>query len=174
MSTERRFKPRIWKSRALGAVAAAGALCAMPAASANAAYGTPVRLCQGHDARGYARVPTARPNIAVRLVANRPSFSPGETVYFRLENVGATSINMIGEPFAVERYSDGRWVRDPATPDGFRRKAWGLLRPGRAGPCQSVSLPTEMAPGRYRISKEIRVGQRARSKYLTAEFRVAS
>lgn len=145
----------------------------------SANHSSPVAFCRSHTVDGYARSSQrmggpGRPDVAVRLAISKQTFSLGDIVYFRVQNIGATNVGLIGEAFVIQRYDEGTWTKDALTPDGFRRVRWGYLPPGKAGPCQQFALPVGTPAGRYRIRKEVLVGRNGHSKQLTVEFSVAS
>lgn len=128
----------------------------------------------------YVRV--MRPRTDVHLSVSAPSFHPGDDVLFRVENRGTTPIGLIGEEFSFERYSNGLWSKDPASPSAFTRQRLGLLLAGTAGFCRAFSLPSSISPGHYRISKRVMLSgireqmtlsSRGKPKILRAEFDIA-
>jgi Bacterial Ig-like domain len=111
-------------------------------------------------------------HFAVRFRTDAAKYGAGGTAVFRLDNIGRVAAWLIGEEFAVDRYENGRWVLDPATPNGFPRIRLGVLKPGESGFCRSFSIPAEMAPGHYRFRKNVGAGSAHKRKRLTAEFRI--
>lgn len=109
-----------------------------------------------------------------RLGIDRDRAGSGARVVTRVENLGTETI-LFGSPFSVQRLEAGDWAGVPeATPE-----AWTLeLRvagPGAAAACQQVPLPRDLAPGRYRIVKEVGPNPWPRGKrsyFLTAPFKV--
>lgn len=112
--------------------------------------------------------------IDARLSLRSTKIMAGTPVVFRVENRGTTLVGLIGEEFAFERYAENGWVLDPASPQGFPKKALGFVPPGKARFCRSFAIPTEATPGKYRISKKVAVASKARFRVLTAEFHVHS
>jgi hypothetical protein len=106
----------------------------------------------------------------------RQSVSPqvireGERLITRTENLGTTPLYM-GVGFTIDRFDEGMWKLDPATPQGFPDVRIGLFG-GVTYECQSLRLPASMAPGHYRFRKEVEVmsGQR---RTIAADFFVLS
>jgi hypothetical protein len=85
-------------------------------------------------------------------------------------DLGTVSIGLIGEEFVFERYVEGRWTRDPASPRAFTKIRLGILSPGESGFCRSLSLPSDAPPGQYRFRKDVTVGNSERPKRLTARI----
>jgi len=114
-----------------------------------------------------------RPFWKVRLGLARAVVRPGQRVYSRLENFGTETVGY-GESFTVQRREGGRWVGQPdLTPDLWL--LWlGFLPPGGTGLCNSVTLPDDTSPGRYRFVKQVQPGPGHRRKgvTLTAPFTV--
>lgn len=101
-----------------------------------------------------AYVKVARPFWKARLKLDRRAYEPGDRVYSRAVNLGTRTMTY-GESFAVQRRKGERWVPAPdLTPNGWL--LWlGVAPPGSPGICSSVGLPRDVAPGRYRIVKEV-------------------
>jgi hypothetical protein len=121
-----------------------------------------------------AYIKVARPFWKARLKLDRRSYEPGDRVYSRAANLGTRTITY-GEDFAVQRREGERWVPAPdLTPNGWL--LWlGVGRPGSPGLCSSTRLPGDVAPGRYRIVKEVTElisGHRDPVHRLVAPFRV--
>jgi hypothetical protein len=91
-----------------------------------------------------------RRKVDVRLSLDRNSYRPGETVLMRLENYGTIMIGT-GFSFALEIFDGTSWRESPAE---FYWPSIGLgLGAGWAQECQSVLLPSDLTPGRYRLTK---------------------
>lgn len=101
-----------------------------------------------------AYVKVVRPFWKAKLKLDRRVYEPGDRVYSRAANLGTQTMTY-GEIFAVQRREGGSWVPAPdLTPNGWL--LWlGIGRPGSPGLCSSVGLPGDVAPGRYRIVKEV-------------------
>jgi hypothetical protein len=144
--------------------------------AATAKYGnpdTPCRMIAESSSMCSNQLRAAgRSDTQVRLTINKHAFGAGETVYFWVQNIGTSDIGLIGEAFTIQRNKAGVWIKDPLTPDGFRRVRWGNLSPGEKGPRQHFALPNGIPFGRYRISKEVLVGKCSKPKQLTVEFRL--
>jgi hypothetical protein len=109
----------------------------------------------------YARV--VKPTTHVRLTPAVQQVSAGEKIDFRIENFGTRPVGA-GEEFKLEGFANGGWVFSAASPRGPWLEALGLLRSGEAGMCQSFEVPPDLSPGRYRISKRIKVGGATRRR----------
>jgi len=121
-------------------------------------------------------VKVVRPFWKARLRLDRHAYRPGQKVLSRLENLGTRTMTY-GEEFEVQRLADGRWVAAPdLTPNGWL--LWlGVSGPGAYGLCNSVRLPQDVAPGRYRIVKPVEESvphRRDRLRRLVAPFLVAA
>ncbi len=110
----------------------------------------------------YARV--VKPTIHVRLTPSVQQVPAGGKVDFRIENFGTLPVGA-GQEFEFERFDNGSWVLDAASPPGPWLEALGLLRSGEAGMCESFEVPSDVLPGRYRVSKRVRVGGASRKLY---------
>jgi hypothetical protein len=96
----------------------------------------------------------ARPFWKARLALDRRAYRPGQLVISRPENRGTESMSY-GEDFGVQRWQDGRWASAPE----LLPQAWflwlGYGGPGSPGRCSAMLLPRDVAPGRYRIVKQV-------------------
>lgn len=115
-----------------------------------------------------------RPYWKARLGLDRRTYRPGQLVISRPENLG-TDWMSFGEDFAVQRWEAGEWIGVP----GLSPEAWllwlGYAGPGSPGRCSALSLPRDVAPGRYRIVKHVGEGldpRGSRSHWLAAPFSV--
>jgi hypothetical protein len=106
----------------------------------------------------------------LRLTLSDTSVRAGDALLWRFNNFGTTSVSY-GLPYEIERFDEasGEWKLDSLTPPGFPSVGF-YLGPGKAGDCQSLVLPAETPDGRYRLSKEARIG--AGSPRLVSEFTV--
>lgn len=93
------------------------------------------------------------PNFA-ELVSPTTDAAPGQEVEFALVNRGPGRIGH-GTPFELERKEDDQWVRVEWGPENL---AWSLvalsLPPGGRFE-QSVEIPKDAPPGRYRVWKDV-------------------
>lgn len=89
-----------------------------------------------------------------RLGLDASAYHPGQTVYSRVENFGTESA-AYGVPYAIERPEGAAWVKAPESPRGPWIMPLLWSGPGMAGGCDGFQIPTTMAPGRYRMAKEI-------------------
>ena len=110
------------------------------------------------------------------LVLDGDSYRQGDTVVGRVDNPGSETV-FYGTPFAIERPQSSGWVLAPES----YRGPWTLpllgTSPGKAGEfCSRFRIPAEMAPGRYRMSKEVSVGDWPATgeskRKLAAEFSI--
>lgn len=116
--------------------------------------------------------PFWRPSVAV----NRAQYKPGQLVLSRVENFGTEAV-YYGEGYGVQRLqAGGAWKSVPRlTPNGSL--LWlGIQGPGSAGRCSALRLPKDVAPGTYRIVKDVgrspRWSRDEGAYYLTAPFSV--
>jgi hypothetical protein len=119
-----------------------------------------------------AYVKVARPFWKARLKLDRRFYEPGDRVFSRAANLGTRTMTY-GESFAVQRREGDGWVPAPdLTPNGSL--LWlGVGRPGSPGICSRAELPGDVAPGRYRIVKEVTElipGHRDPVHHLVAPF----
>lgn len=121
----------------------------------------------------YLRV--VRPFWKARLGLSGRTFHPGALVLSRVENFGTETV-MYGEDFSVQRFENDSWAHVPDLARGPWFMWLGAAGPGASGRCSALRLPNDVAPGQYRIVKE--VGRPPwpngkRSRHLTARFDVA-
>lgn len=105
-----------------------------------------------------------------RLVTNLGSYRQGERAYFRVENMGTTTIGLKSEAFVLERFTGASWVEDPASPKVFARVRLGSLPPGAIGFCRNFELPATLEPGTYRFRKDVAAAPSGNVRRLTARF----
>ena len=109
---------------------------------------------QGKVAGRYAEYLRVLPQrVDVRLGLRDTTVQPGQHLVWRVENYGTTIVEF-GLSFKVERYTPDGWVIDPITPAGFPQIGF-YIGAGIAGRCESLSLPIDMEPGRYRLTKDV-------------------
>jgi hypothetical protein len=106
----------------------------------------------------------------VRLELPEQQLRPGDVLETRLENAGTTFLSF-GEEFSIDRYLDGEWQPDPLAPDGFIMVEYVMFG-GQAYVCRNVKLPSDVAPGHYRVSKRVQVDGGSRRE-LVADFHVS-
>lgn len=113
------------------------------------------------------------PSWRARLALSRTVAHPGQMVLSRVENLGSEQVNF-GEAFSVQRLEHGSWTKATGLgPEGWLM--WlGILGPGGIGQCSALRLPKDVAPGRYRIVKEVGRGAWPKGKgtILRAPFEV--
>ncbi|MEZ5078404.1 MAG: immunoglobulin-like domain-containing protein [Solirubrobacterales bacterium] len=91
-----------------------------------------------------------------RLSLNAERFQPGSRVWGRVENLGTERV-YYGESFLLERWADDSWVSaQDVFGANFGFALWlGNIEPGAHGECNSLELPSDVDPGRYRLVKEV-------------------
>jgi hypothetical protein len=96
------------------------------------------------------------PLIDVRLGLKHATYSPGDTLVSRLENIGTQDV-AYGFGYAIEQLTPAGWlVVGPSRNPGPRSVR--VLPAGRAGECVSYRIPADMPEGHYRIGKWFLVG----------------
>jgi hypothetical protein len=106
-----------------------------------------------------------------RLSLDAHSYSRGQTVFGRIENHGTVPV-LYGAPYRIERYDGVFWTPAPESPKDFILPLYGAS-PGESGSeCSPFAIPPSMAPGRYRMVKEVQFGH-SNPEILTAEFDIA-
>jgi len=108
---------------------------------------------------------------AVTLDLDQETYGPGQIVTITVKNV-CTGKVYHGQPFTVQRFEDGDWVRVPL--DRVFTLELRILCPGRE--FQQSFVPRHdfadtPTPGRYRVVKEVRVGTILSSNHLEIETR---
>jgi hypothetical protein len=102
------------------------------------------------DYGNYYRV--IRPSVHGRLAPISETFSPGDTLFARLEDPGAAFV-LFGEEFEIEKLEGETWV--PAGLPGAYSMPLYFVAPGTtSGHCTVFPIPTTTPPGRYRLSQE--------------------
>lgn len=123
----------------------------------------------------YYRV--VKPTVHTRLVANSRAYTPGGTVFARIENPGAAFV-LFGEEFKVEKREGETWVPAPESPDVFTMPLYEVAPGSTSGHCTAFPIPPTTSPGEYRISEEAVIGwptlEGQIRPVLHAEFEVAS
>jgi Bacterial Ig-like domain len=116
-----------------------------------------------------------RPTVHNRLTLDGASYRPGDTLFARIENPGASFV-LSGEEFEVEMLDGNSWVPAPESPGPFPTPLY-FVAPGTTGNnCTVLALPAAVPAGRYRISQETVLSwpyqRRERRPTLHAEFEV--
>jgi hypothetical protein len=88
--------------------------------------------------------------IKARLAINSRRFRTGQTVAFRVENLGSIGLSETG-PYSVQRHTAAGWRPVKRFDGGAIPLVLVLLGPEAAGSCTKLSLPKDLQPGRYRI-----------------------
>jgi hypothetical protein len=120
------------------------------------------------------QVEISTPGFGAELLASKASYEPGAQAVFRIDNKGSVPVSLVGESFALERFQDGRWVKDPSSPKVFTRIRLGSLRPGKSGFCRTFEIPVEQQEGVYRFRKSVGVDNKHGGRALSATFRVGA
>jgi hypothetical protein len=119
------------------------------------------------DYSEYLRV--LRSFVKARLTLNSHTFDPGDVIFARVENAGSTDLVYGAELAAEAPDGNGGWSNVPGTPTSWPQYA-EMIGGGAAGSCERLRLPTDLAPGGYRISKHATAA--SRSLTLRATFQV--
>jgi hypothetical protein len=102
----------------------------------------------------YFRV--VRPKLNPQLVASATTVQRGKSISFRVANSGTATVSF-GVPYQVERWERSGWTADSLlTPSGFPTPEF-VAGPGASGKCQTLHIPPDAAPGKYRFMKNIEV-----------------
>jgi hypothetical protein len=94
------------------------------------------------------------PSVNTRVSLNASSYRREQTVFARVENLGAASA-LFGASYTIERLEAGEWVKAPESPLGPWPASLLIVGPGRTGPCDEFRIPSSMPGGTYRIVKGI-------------------
>jgi hypothetical protein len=94
-----------------------------------------------------------RPSWNPRLQLERDVLRPGEQLLIRLENHGSEAVSYT-EPFSVQRREGERWTRASELIRHRWLKWLRFMGPGGSS-CSSLSLPIDVFPGIYRITKVV-------------------
>lgn len=97
----------------------------------------------------YFRV--VEPKFDVRLALKRDVLRSGDVAVMRVENFGTVPVDYKYQ-FAIERYENGTWILDPATPENFITPIFSVGA-GLSRGCEIAPLPA--GPGQYRIVKDV-------------------
>lgn len=111
--------------------------------------------------------------VDTKLRVERDRYRQGETAFIRLDNFGNV-IMSYGELYTVELYNERGWTLVPELTGPSFAKLLGVGR-GSSSACQRVPLIGNLLPGKYRITKELSVWPRSRTRILArAEFDLVS
>jgi Big-like domain-containing protein len=107
-----------------------------------------------------------------RQLSDASGKAHGQAVFGRIENQGTEPV-LYGAPYRIEKRDGTSWSLAPESPDNFILPLYDAS-PGESGDeCSFFSIPSSMAPGHYRMTKEVGFGRPARkgeATILTAEF----
>ncbi len=118
------------------------------AASSRRAAGVSSRFCGNAS----IRVEGDPPPFKARMGISETAVRPGGVLRIRLENVGAGDLSY-GLAYELARRAHGSWTKVPTGP--FFAPLY-VVRAGTVSPCESVDIPRDADPGRYRITKKLR------------------
>lgn len=94
-----------------------------------------------------------RPTVHTRLGLSSDTYSPGATLFGRVENPGAAFV-LFGEEYMIEMLEGQLWVPAPEAPGPFPMPLY-FVGPGTtSGHCTVFPIPASMPTGRYRLSQE--------------------
>ncbi len=112
------------------------------------------------------------PLIDVRLGLKRATYSPGDTLVSRLENIGTQDV-AYGFGYAIEQLTPAGWL--VVGPSGYAAPRYVRVLPaGRASECVSYRIPADMPEGHYRIGQWFLVGPFGNEETLRySEFDIA-
>ncbi|HEY5052917.1 MAG TPA: immunoglobulin-like domain-containing protein [Solirubrobacterales bacterium] len=108
------------------------------------------------------------PPFKVRLGVDRGSVRPGGQLRVRVEDLGTEDV-VYGLAYELARWEGGSWVKQRTGPF-FKSRSF--VRAGTASACQGIDIPSQAAPGLYRVSKKVAPKLKTKSMNLMAEFRV--
>jgi hypothetical protein len=99
----------------------------------------------------YYRV--VKPRVDARLVPDAAIHRPGDTLFARLENPGATVV-LFGAEFFVEKLEGEDWVPAPEAPGPFPTGLQFVAAGVTSRHCTIFPIPASMPAGRYRLREE--------------------
>lgn len=113
------------------------------------------------------------PTSRARLALDAGSYGRGQTVFGRIENFG-TAPALYGAPYRIERFDGASWSLAPESPDAFILPQYTASPGESGGECSPFPIPASMAPGRYRMVKEVSFAgpPEGNATTLTAEFNI--
>jgi hypothetical protein len=94
--------------------------------------------------------------LKARLGLERKTYTPGDRVAMRMENLGTVDISY-GYEFAVEIWMGSAWAKSDVSLPGWPEVGLGLGG-GRSAECQRLPITQEFMPGKYRLSKQYGIG----------------
>lgn len=106
--------------------------------------------------------------LNLKLATNRPGFKPGESGYLRVENYGTVAATYFPK-HRVWRVDDG--VKLPLARQIYSRVR-PLLRPGYAGGCIRLEIPSDAPPGEYEVGIEAKPYWSSKRELLLTRFTV--
>lgn len=104
----------------------------------------------------YMRV--VRPATKVGMLGSTSEPAPGAELLVRVANYGTEAV-IYGEPLKIEQRQGDRWVYYPIYLGPWHRIRIRLLG-GGLGSCESVSLPSDLPAGKYRVTKRLAIPAR--------------
>jgi len=116
-----------------------------------------------------------RPTVHSRLALSSDTYSPGATLFARVENPGAAFV-LFGEEYTIEKLEGQLWVPAPESAGPFTMPLYFVAPGTTSGHCTVFPIPATMPAGRYRLSQEAVISwplqRRQRRPTLHAEFDV--
>jgi hypothetical protein len=92
-----------------------------------------------------------RPTVHTRLTLDATTYRPGDTLFGRVENPGATVV-LFGQEYKIEKPEGESWV--PIIEAQFVIPLYWVAAGVTSGHCIPFTIPTSMPAGRYRLSQE--------------------
>lgn len=133
-----------------------------------ALYRVDMRLTSGHAQKKFSEYfRVVRRKAAVSLSTESRTYRPGDVVRSRIENWGTAPV-VFGYAFKLDQYASGRWmtVKSQGAPAVAIEMSAGL-----AWGCTAFRA-SDLAPGRYRIRRAVRVVGGQKSRMLSAAFEI--
>jgi Bacterial Ig-like domain len=100
----------------------------------------------------YTRMERTDPRA--RLNLNASTYHPESSVFMRVESFGNLA-TFYGVDYKVEKLEGSAWIEAAESPRGPVILIGLSSLPGSSGPCNRFWIPPTMAPGSYRIAKEV-------------------
>lgn len=104
----------------------------------------------------YVRVLPYR--VKAELALMPTNVKSGSALSFIIKNRSTLTLEYGRGVLIDEKTPDGKWIPYPL-PMGWGGSVIGLP-PGVTGPCRYITLPDDLLPGAYRLSKEVTVGKK--------------
>jgi hypothetical protein len=112
------------------------------------------------------------PVLAVREAVIPTEVVPGETVYFRVENLGTEGVFVDGSAL-IEQLVEGRWTEvSSVIAEGLHAGIKSRLSGGEIAPCFRYSVPPDQQPGEFRLRALVTPLSTRRERGVAAEYQV--